>query len=113
DNRFGQSTFQEADLNALAAFAAHTAFAIENARLHRDARRQQQALAEAHGRAEAFAKKLEAELARTGDELGRVQARLSVTQSQLASRSGYGEIKGSSHPMQELYKLLDKVKDSD
>ena len=113
DNRFTDGAFAGTDLGALAAFAAHAAIAVENARLHQAARRERRALEASQARAEELAARLAAELSRTGDELGRVRARLDQTQSQLAERSRFGEIVGSSRSMQGLYRVLDKVKDGD
>jgi transcriptional regulator with GAF, ATPase, and Fis domain len=113
DNRFGEGAFAEADLPALSAFAAHAAVAVENARLHAQAARERRALEKARARAEDLAKRLEVELAKTGDELGKVQARLDETQNVLAARSSFGQIAGRSQAMQTVYKLLEKVKESD
>ncbi len=113
DNRFGEGAFAEGDMPALAAFAANAAVAVENARLHAQAAREHRALEKARARAEDLAKRLEAELAKTGDELGKVRARLDETQGQLAARSGFGDIAGRSQVMQAVYKLLEKVKESD
>ncbi|MBI3723299.1 sigma-54-dependent Fis family transcriptional regulator [bacterium] len=113
DNRFGEGAFAEGDLPALAAFAAHAGVAVENARLHAQAARERRALEKARARAEDLAQRLEVELTRTGDELGKVRARLDETQSALALRSGMGDIVGRSHAMQSVYKLLEKLKESD
>src|SRR5262249_28254240 len=113
DNRFGEGAFADADMPALAAFAANAAVAVENARLHAQAAREHRALERARARAEDLAKRLEAELAKTGDELGKVRARRDETHGQLAGRSGFGEIAGRSAAMQSVYKLLDRVKESD
>jgi transcriptional regulator with GAF, ATPase, and Fis domain len=113
DNRFTEGAFSDEDLPALAAFAAFAAVAVENARLHAQAARERRALERARARAEELAKRLEAELAKTGDELGKARARFEETNANLAARSGYGDIIGRSHTMQSLYKLMDKVKESD
>ncbi|MBI3725580.1 sigma-54-dependent Fis family transcriptional regulator, partial [bacterium] len=113
DNRFGESAFPEADLPAFVALAEHAAVAVENARLHAHAARDHRDLGEARSRAEDLARRLEVELARTGDELGRVRAQLDLTSSQLDARSRMGEIVGRSKSMQELYRLLERVKGSD
>jgi transcriptional regulator with GAF, ATPase, and Fis domain len=113
DNRFGEGAFAEGDMPALAAFAANAAVAVENARLHAQAAREHRALEKSRARAEDLAKRLEVELAKTGDELGKVRARLDETSNQLAARAGFGEIVGRSASMQSVYKLLEKVKESD
>jgi transcriptional regulator with GAF, ATPase, and Fis domain len=113
DNRFGEAVFSEADLPAFATFAAHAAIAVENARLHASAAREQKAAERARARAEDLAKQLEVKLAKTDDQLGKVAARLAETTSQLALRSGFGSIVGRSTAMQPIYKLLDRFKESD
>ena len=116
DNRFGEGAFSDGDMPALAAFAANAAVAVENARLHAQAAREHRALEKSRARAEDLAKRLEVELAKTDDDLTKVRARLDETSSQLgnlAARSGFGEIVGRSQTMQSVYKLLEKVKESD
>ena len=112
DNRHGEATFSSVHLPALAAFAAHAAVAVESARLHLEAERQNRELDRARSRAEELARKLEAELSRTGDELVEVKTRLSAVTQEL-ERSGFGELVGGSHAMQQLYRLLEKVKEAD
>src|SRR5579883_1281584 len=90
DNRFGEAVFSEADLPAFATFAAHAAIAVENARLHASAAREQKAAGRARARAEDLAKQLEVKLAKTDQQLGTVTQRLAETTSQLALRSGFG-----------------------
>jgi transcriptional regulator with GAF, ATPase, and Fis domain len=113
DNRFGEAAFSENDLPAFSAFAAHAALTVENARLYARAAREQKSAERARERAESLAKQLEVKLARSGEELAQVQTRLAETTSQLALRSGFGEIVGRSSAMQAVYKLLDKLKESD
>src|SRR5262249_13413170 len=106
DNRFSEGAFADDDLPALAAFAAFAAVAVENARLHAQAARERRALDRSLGREKELSKRLEAELAKTGDELGKARARFEQTNAQLAARSGYGDIIGRSHAMQGIYRLL-------
>jgi transcriptional regulator with GAF, ATPase, and Fis domain len=116
DNRFGEGAFSDGDMPALAAFAANAAVAVENARLHAQAAREHRALEKSRARAEDLAKRLEVELAKTADDLTKVRVRLDDASSQLgnlSARAGLGEIVGRSGAMQSVYKLLEKVKESD
>ncbi len=107
DNRFAEGAFAESDLPALEAFAAHAACAVESARFHADTVRKTDELEAARKRAEELAARLEAELTRTDEELARVRVEKQTL------RAGLGEIVGSSHAMQEVYRLLEKVKQAD
>src|SRR5262249_45529901 len=109
DNRFAEAAFTDEDLPALATFAAHAAVVLENARLHREAARRCEELEAAQSRAGELAQELESQLARKGEELGRVRAELDAKKE---SR-GFAGIVGSSRGMQEVFRLLEKVKDSE
>ncbi|MHC4830789.1 MAG: sigma 54-interacting transcriptional regulator, partial [Planctomycetota bacterium] len=106
DSRTSTREVGEADLIFFQALARETGAAIEKARLYEEnvrARREVEALNER------LAEKVETQ----AHELEETRERLEVVEVELKTKYDYGKIVGKSEPMQRVYRLLDRVTDTD
>jgi len=102
DARDAPSEFEEADLIFMQALARELGNAIENARLYAENVEQKQALEELTAR---LAQKVQAQ----ASELADMERNL----SQLQTRFNYDKIVGKSEAMQKVFKLLDRITDTE
>ncbi|MBX3469667.1 MAG: sigma 54-interacting transcriptional regulator [Planctomycetes bacterium] len=102
DSRQGARDFEEADLIFMQALARELGNAIENARLYQENVEQKQALEELTAR---LAQKVQAQASELAD--------LERNLSQLQLRFNYDKIVGKSEAMQKVFRLLDRITDTD
>ncbi|MBI3099600.1 MAG: sigma 54-interacting transcriptional regulator [Planctomycetes bacterium] len=112
DNRFETGLFTDADLSLLTAFASQAAVAIENARLIEENLRKQEELQKSKEQIEALNRRLEEKVRSQSAELVEVREVLRHSQSQLETKYNYKNIIARSPRMQEVFRLLDRVTDS-
>ncbi len=113
DNRFEEGVFSKVDLPLAEAFADQASIAVENARLVAVARRRQEELALAKERVEELNKVLNEKVRRQSAELDQVKQILRERQDELEFKYSYENIVGDSSRMRDVFRLLDKVTDSD
>jgi len=106
DNRFRRGSFDEEDLELLAAFGNQAAIALTNARLHDELRRRTRELEQERSRVQALMETQAAEIDRLTDEVR-------VTRQVLDHRYDYSNIIGRSSGMQHVFAMLDRVIESD
>ncbi len=106
DNRFRRGSFDEEDLELLAAFGNQAAIALTNARLHDELRRRTRELEQERLRVQALMETQAAEIDRLTDEVR-------VTRQVLEHRYDYSNIIGRSSGMQHVFAMLDRVIESD
>ncbi|MBX7148953.1 sigma 54-interacting transcriptional regulator [bacterium] len=95
DNRFKTDAFLNADIKVLNAFCDQVGIALENARLISGY--------------EGIKKKLEEQLEKTSEELTHVKERLDIEISAYLTKYSYDNIISKSEAMGEIFKLLDKI----
>lgn len=113
DNRFERGVFDEAQLPLLGLFADQTAIALRNAELHEENGRRLEELRQAKAEVEELNKILSDRVARTSAELQEVKGHVLREQADAPLKYSYGNIIGTSRRMRELFRLIDKVTDSD
>ncbi|MEQ8764960.1 MAG: sigma 54-interacting transcriptional regulator [Planctomycetota bacterium] len=113
DNRLQKGVFREEDVLVLEAFADQAAIAIENARLIRELTQSNAELSESKDRIEGLNVKLRGKVQRQEEELEEVRAQLRDHRTELATKYDYDSIIGHSPKMQTIFKLLDRVIESD
>ncbi|MBI3097296.1 MAG: sigma-54-dependent Fis family transcriptional regulator [Planctomycetes bacterium] len=113
DNRSRIGAFTESDRRWLEMFAEQAAIAVHNARLIEENLRQREELAVSKRTAEQLNELLQEKVEIQGIELVEVRRDLQERQKLLEVRNGYDRIVGRSPRMQQLYDLLDRVKDAD
>ncbi len=106
DNRVKQGAFTKRHLELVETFFSQSAIALNNAKLH-------QKLLDSYRYIEALNKQLETDLKEKTAKLETLQLDLVHKQSALETRYSYGKIIGKSRKMQELYRLLDKIIETD
>ncbi|MHC4490404.1 MAG: GAF domain-containing protein [Planctomycetota bacterium] len=106
DNRFERGVFAGRDLPFLVAFADQAAVALENARLHEEARA-------AHNKAEELNRILRGRVERQQAALQDAKALYARAAADAQTKYRYDAIVGESAVMRELFFLLDRVTDSD
>jgi transcriptional regulator with GAF, ATPase, and Fis domain len=106
DNRFERGLFSDEDLPFLLSFADHAAVALENARLHEEAKA-------ARTEVEELNKALRGRVENQERALHDAQARYARAMQEAKTKYGYENIIGKSPAMRELFFLLDRVTDSD
>ena len=119
DNRMQQEVFTEADKELLEAFCNQAAIAISNARLLAEKEEREQQLQEGVVRIEQLNRelesanrKLEYQVEATTSELKEVKEMLLETQHELEVKYHYGNMVGVAPRMQEVFSLVDRIKDS-
>ncbi|MBI3847625.1 MAG: sigma 54-interacting transcriptional regulator [Planctomycetes bacterium] len=106
DNRLHQSVFDPEDLRTLEGFRDQAAIAIENARLYRELKDQTE-------RVEGLNQELTATVITQKGEIEETRSKLREKQHVLEQKYTYKNIIGSSRAMQTMFRLLDRVIDSD
>jgi serine/threonine-protein kinase PknK len=106
DNRFRRGNFAQEHLEILVLFADQAAVAIENARLHGDLLRAQGELATLN---EQLLERVDGQQR----EIESVRSELAEANRELRTKYDYGGIVGRSAAMQRVFKLLDRVTDTD
>jgi transcriptional regulator with GAF, ATPase, and Fis domain len=113
DNRLHKGVFDEDHLRMLDAFADQAALAIENARLVRELREKTDALEAGKREIEALNTQLEKRVVRQGREIERISSELAQRQGEMEHKYSYAEIVGASPAMQRVFRILDRIIDSD
>ncbi|RME05104.1 MAG: diguanylate cyclase [Planctomycetota bacterium] len=120
DSRLERRSFCEKDLAFLEALSQQIAIALVNARLFEENRRRAERLKESLEEIELLNRKLEAtnrlleeRLEVQANELEQACVNLRQSQRELQRRFSYHNIIGKSEPMQRLYRLLDRISESD
>ncbi len=113
DNRFEEGVFSKVDLPLAEAFADQAAIAVENARLVAEVKERQEELSKAKERVEELNRVLNEKVERQSAELNEVKKILRDRQDQLEFKYSYENFIGDSPKMREIFRLLDKVTDSE
>jgi len=113
DNRFEEGVFSKVDLPLLEAFADQASVAVENARLVAENERRQKELESAKEKVEELNRILNEKVRRQSAELLEVKQILRERQDEFEFKYSYDSIVGDSGRMREVFRLLDKVTDSD
>ncbi|MGQ0613801.1 MAG: sigma 54-interacting transcriptional regulator [Planctomycetaceae bacterium] len=106
DSRFERGLFHARDLPFLTSFSDQAAVALENARLHAEARR-------SRAEAEELNRLLQGRLEQQGAELDEVRTLYQRSAAEARTKYRYDAFVGDSPPMRELFHLLDRVTDSE
>jgi transcriptional regulator with GAF, ATPase, and Fis domain len=113
DNRFETGLFSEDDLPLLQGFADQAAIAIENARLFEENLRRQDELKRSRDEIERLNDQLKAKVEKQYAELAKVKQDLDSTRADVPLKHDFSSILGQSRPMKDVFRLLDRVIDSD
>lgn len=106
DNRLHKGVFSDEDVRLLETLADQAGIALANANLVRDLRRSKDEV-------EDLNRALEAKVETQTNELHAVREQLRSSQRDNRSKYDYANIVGTSRPMKAVFKLLDRVVDSD
>ncbi len=106
DNRFKQGVFTDRHLELVEQYFSQASLALKNAQLHQE-------LLESYRYIEALNKELESDLEAKTAKLESVMVDLEHKQQALETRYSYGRIIGKSRRMQDLFRLLDRITDTD
>lgn len=106
DNRFQKGSFSEEDRMLLDLFSDQAAIAVENARLYLENEQARQTLKSLN---QALEKKVEHQ----ANEIQSIRQELETRQEELQLKYDYSNIIGESPAMQEVFRLMDRVTDSD
>jgi transcriptional regulator with GAF, ATPase, and Fis domain len=112
DNRFEEGLFTETHQRLLEAFSDQASVAIENARLWEENQRRLEDLRTSKEQVEKLNRLLEEKVERQRTELSEVKADLSRSLQSLELKYNYSNIVGRNASMQEVFRLLDRVTDS-
>ncbi len=113
DIRFEEGVFSKVDLPLAEAFADQASIAVENARLVAVAKLRQEELARAKERVDELNRVLNEKVRRQSAELDEVKQILKERQDELEFKYSYENIIGGSSRMRDVFRLLDKVTDTD
>ncbi|MCU0725343.1 MAG: sigma 54-interacting transcriptional regulator [Planctomycetes bacterium] len=113
DNRFEEGVFSKVDLPLAEAFADQAAIAVENARLVAENQRRQDELKSAKDKVEELNRILNEKVRRQSAELLEVKQILRARQDEMEFKYSYENIVGESARMREVFRLLDRVTDSE
>src|SRR5581483_9548363 len=113
DNRFETDLFSEDDLPLLQGFADQAAIAIENARLFEENLRDQAELKRSRDEIERLNDQLKAKVEKQYAELAKVKQDLDSRRADVPLKHDFSSIVGGSRAMKDLFRLLDRVIDTD
>jgi transcriptional regulator with GAF, ATPase, and Fis domain len=113
DNRFETNLFSEDDLPLLQGFADQAAIAIENARLFEENLRDQTELKRSREEIERLNDQLKAKVEKQYAELAKVKQDLDSRRADVPLKHDFSSIVGDSRAMKDLFRLLDRVIDTD
>jgi transcriptional regulator with GAF, ATPase, and Fis domain len=113
DNRFETDLFSEDDLPLLQGFADQAAIAIENARLFEENLRDQTELKRSRDEIERLNDQLKAKVEKQYAELAKVKQDLDSRRADVPLKHDFSSIVGDSRAMKDLFRLLDRVIDTD
>jgi transcriptional regulator with GAF, ATPase, and Fis domain len=113
DNRFEEGVFAETQLPVIRAFADQAALAVENARLHEENEQRLEDLTRAKAEVEELNRILSDRIAKTSVELQEVKEHVLREREEAPLKYSYANIVGGSRRMRDVFRLLDKVTDSD
>ena len=113
DNRFEEGVFSKVDLPLLQAFADQASVAVENARLVAEDQLRKKELERAKEKVEELNRILNEKVRRQSAELLEVKQILRERQDEFEFKYSYESIVGESTRMRDVFRLLDKVTDSD
>jgi transcriptional regulator with GAF, ATPase, and Fis domain len=113
DNRLHKGVFDDDHMRMLDAFSDQAALAVENARLVRELREKGEALESSNHEIEALNAKLEKRVATQVNEIKRISTELAHRQGEMEHKYSYEEIVGRSSAMQRVFRILDRIIDSD
>lgn len=106
DHRFQRGNFREEDLWLIDMLNDHAAIAIENARLHEE-------ISKANRELERLNAELRTKVATQEREIDAIRERLRDREAPASYKYDYRDIIGSSPAMRNVFRLLDRVIDSD
>ena len=106
DHRFQKGNFGEDDIKVLEMFADQAAIAIENVRLHEENRRANAELARMN-------RDLQAQVETQEREIDEIREKLRHQDQESPFQYDYRHIVGNSKAMQSIFRVLDRVIDSD
>jgi len=113
DNRFERGAFEEHHLPLLRMFADQAAVAVRNAELHAESARRIEEAKQSRAEVEELNRILSDRMARTQAELEEVKVHVLREQEEAPLKYTYRNIVAESRPMRDLFRLLDKVTESD
>ncbi len=113
DNRLQKGVFSRQDMRMLEALADQAAAAIERARLFRRLSEKQEALEDSSRRVERLNSRLQAMVQSQEVELEEARETLRQRERELQTKYNYRSIIGTSEPMREVLRLLDRVIESE
>jgi transcriptional regulator with GAF, ATPase, and Fis domain len=113
DNRFETGLFSEDDLPLLQGFADQAAIAIENARLFEENLRRQDELKASRDEIERLNDQLKAKVEKQYVELAKVRQDLDSKRPDAPLKHDFSSIIGSSRAIKEVFRILDRVIDTD
>jgi transcriptional regulator with GAF, ATPase, and Fis domain len=112
DNRFEEGLFTETHQRLLEAFADQAAVAIENARLWEENQKRMEELKTSKEQVEKLNRLLEEKLEAQKSELTVVKQDLDKSLQKLELKYNYSNIVGRNAKMQEVFRILDRVTDT-
>ncbi|MEW6745117.1 MAG: sigma 54-interacting transcriptional regulator [Planctomycetota bacterium] len=112
DNRLAKEVFGQDDLRLVEALADQAAIALQQATLVEELRRTNAQVKESAERVQTLAEELKRRVAVQEVELAEARARLKERSAD-GARFDYSRIIGRSKPMQDLFRLLDRIVESD
>jgi len=113
DNRFETDLFSEDDLPLLQGFADQAAIAIENARLFEENHRDQDELKRSRDEIERLNDQLKAKVEKQYAELAKVKQDLDSRRTDVPLKHDFSSIVGDSRALKDVFRLLDRVIDTD
>jgi transcriptional regulator with GAF, ATPase, and Fis domain/tetratricopeptide (TPR) repeat protein len=113
DNRFQVQAFTDADAGLLAALAGQAALAIGHRELLSQLTRQQAELEQSRAELERVNRQLQDAMERQRLELVELSRLAQSQRGELEGRYQFDNLVGQSSVMRELFRLMDRVKDSD